>query len=143
MLMLLMSLMFVFLMAGCTSLIPRNCTAMGCISQLTINLTGNAPSEFRLKATGNAGEESVAQCKDGRAVDDGTPQAGSIFSRFKCSSMGVTLRRFAPDEVTLTVYWGESGVLTGIFRPAYTVLQPNGPGCSPSCRSGAVTMMLP
>lgn len=133
------------LLAGCSVLgatpTPKFCTEIGCISVLTVNLNGNVPNEYTVQVLANTGEALVVFCRNGQYVDQGTPQPTDVLP--ECGPTSVTLTGFAPDEVTVTVIWGANGAISGVFRPAYTVTEPNGPGCPPMCRTGAVSITIP
>ena len=133
------------LLAGCSVLgatpTPKFCTEIGCSSVLTVNLNGNIPSGYTLQVLANTGETFVVFCQNGQYVDQDTPQPKDV--RPECGPAKVTLTGFAPDEVTVTVIWGANGAISGVFRPAYTITEPNGPGCPPTCRTGAVSITIP
>jgi hypothetical protein len=135
----------ILLLAGCSILggtpTPRACTEIGCSSALTVNLNGNVPGEYTMQVLANTGEMVVVFCRNGQYVDQGTPQPGDVLP--ECGPASVTLTNFAPDEVKVAVIWGANGAVSGSFRPAYTVTEPNGPGCPPTCRTGAVSLTIP
>jgi len=135
----------VLLLTACNMLAatptPKFCTEIGCSSELTVNLSGNVPGEYTMQVLANTGESLVVFCRNGQYVDQGTPQPNNVLPA--CGPANVTLTGFAPDEATVTVIWGANGAITGIFRPAYTISEPNGPGCPPTCRTGAVSLTIP
>ena len=57
-------------------------------------------------------------------------------------SCGVSLLGFAPEELTLGIYWDNGGKVE-TFRPSYSIQRPNGPRCAPECRIGSLFVEIP
>lgn len=101
----------------------RVCTLIGCSSGLNIAIEGAADGPFRIEAT------------DGSTMQEFDCPAGARCER-------VTFDDFLPESVTVRVIAaGDTAITTS--RPTYTTLQPNGPGCPPSCRQATVTARKP
>ena len=114
------------LSAGCSSnpaSEERVCTLIGCNSGLNIALAGAADGPFRIEAT------------DGTAVHEFDCPAGARCER-------ISFDEFQPESVTVRVI-AAGDTATTTSRPTYTTVQPNGPGCPPSCRQATVTVRKP
>lgn len=104
----------------------RACTLIGCESGLTVVLD-DAPAEpyrVEVSAPGET-EPRVVECSSA------SPCGGRVF-----------LRDFTPESATVRVVAGGDTVAREV-RPTYETLQPNGPGCPPTCRQAEVRVTLP
>ena len=102
---------------------PIFCTLIGCDSSLIVALSG-APiqAQVTIVATGSDGSTKTRSCV----------AAGGY-----CS----VAFDFSPPTVTLQVSY-DSQTTTRTIQPAYTINQPNGPRCEPTCRSATVFVAL-
>jgi hypothetical protein len=102
---------------------PINCTLIGCGNSLTVVLSG-APiqAQVTIVATGSDGSTKTRSC----VAADGYCSVSFDFS---------------PPTVTLQVSY-DAQTTTRTIQPAYTINQPNGPRCGPTCRSATVSVAL-
>lgn len=122
-----LAVLFGVVAAGCSrpSRPGRVCTRIGCESGLEIQLDRTPAGAFRVEA---------------RAPGDAAPRV------FECPAAGqcggrVFFRDFTPDSATIRVIVGADTIVRSV-RPAYEIVQPNGPGCPPTCRQGRVRIDL-
>lgn len=112
--------------AGCAPAAPapRICTKIGCESGLSIEVEGAPQDPYRVEARAAGETPRVRECPS-------PPECGRIF-----------FPDFLPAEVTVEVIaGGERSSRT--VRPNVEVVQPNGPGCPPTCRQVRVTVPWP
>jgi hypothetical protein len=103
---------------------PRACTQIGCASGLQVVIDGAPAGAFRVEARAEDGEERARECA--------APEAcGRIF-----------FADFVPPAVTVRVIAGDA-VSSTTVRPDVVTLQPNGPGCPPTCRVARVEVPWP
>ncbi|MCJ7435221.1 MAG: hypothetical protein MUO77_17205 [Anaerolineales bacterium] len=118
--------------------IDQTCTAAGCGFSLQVELVGEMPSDFVLTAAASTGETVSVHCLNGMTLYDVQTMTGKSPT---CSQTGVSFLNFAPEQVMITVRWGDLEVSQS-FQPAYQVFFPNGPTCEPECRSARVDFDL-
>lgn len=116
-----------FSLAACARQAPpvRACTQIGCDDGLAVVVGGVPPDAgaYRVEVRA-AGETRVQECA--------TPQeCGRIF-----------FPSLLPDEVTVDVIAGTARSSRTV-RPEPRTVQPNGPGCPPTCRQAEVTVPWP
>ena len=132
--------LLVGILAGCSLLRPQSappqaCTLMGCQDSLTVTMSGRVPPEFTMELAQRNGRTIIVHCKDGSNVESG--DQGAAF----CTADGAIF--FAsPDIGSVTISW-EGGGIDSEIAPVYSVLQPNGPGCPPTCRTAEVGIPIP
>ena len=102
---------------------PITCSLIGCGNSLIVVLSG-APiqAQVTIVATGSDGSTKTRSC---------VAVGGSCAVAFD----------FSPPTVTLQVSY-DSQTTTRTIQPAYTIQQPNGPNCEPTCRSATVSVAL-
>ncbi len=116
----------------------RGCTEIGCSSGLIVRLTGHVPETFTIAAQRPGQPPIVAICPDGRiTVPEREGDATAM-----CEPDGVFFIGFTPEEVEIVVRSGQQG-LTTLVEPTYEKVQPNGPGCPPTCRQATVEINIP
>ena len=101
----------------------RMCTLIGCSSGLSIAIEGPADGPFTIEAS------------DGSVMETFACPAGARCER-------ATFDEFTPEQVTVRVIAG-GDTATTTSTPTYTTLQPNGPGCPPTCRQATVQARKP
>lgn len=115
------------LAAGCSSAsVPGEetmCTLIGCSSGLTVAIDGPAIGPFTVEAS------------DGSVMETFVCPTGARCER-------ATFDDFMPETVTVRIIGGADTATTSA-EPTYTTLQPNGPGCPPTCRQATVRARLP
>jgi hypothetical protein len=99
------------------------CTLMGCIDGLDIILTGSVPDSVTIEATSSGGETRTAECVRSDGCGD------------------VAFEGFHPEKVTVRISW-DGGSVAVTLEPAYSVSQPNGPDCGPTCLYSRVVVDL-
>lgn len=77
--------------------------------------------------------EIVVQCFE--------PEVHDTLHYSYCTMDGVAFIDFIPDEVFISVYY-EGQEVSELLLPEYTILQPNGPGCEPTCLTGRIELDL-
>jgi hypothetical protein len=97
---------------------------IGCEDGLTVVVAAAQQGPFRLAARGTDGTTREHECPPGQ-------ECGEIF-----------LPGFLPEEVTLELTAGGT-TSTRTVRPEVETLQPNGPGCPPTCRQARVSLPWP
>lgn len=129
--------------AACTDLNPQSvgpdaCTLIGCQDQVSVKFVRVGSFEYDATVT-----------LDGKA---GTFRCGAMgvqnavgVSVARCDQTGfVVLGRPASLEVSVTCGVGpdDAGVVrcSGSLKPVYKTVQPNGPGCAPTCYQAEVTL---
>lgn len=140
-------------LASCTSDV-KECTTIGCYSTVTLKETAatidrSAPERITVKACLDDRCWSASVSPDPAKV--GALRCGAVappdVASLECSISAATF------EATIMLYAGDTGVKdgnvvhisvddasgraydTGARSVSYTVSQPNGPGCDPTCRS--------
>lgn len=114
---------------------PQACTLIGCTDFLAVSLSEPVPDDFTIELTPESGETLFVRCSGGQRVEtDSSPGA-------ECFADGAHFP-VTPEHAHIEISW-----TTGFFEtdvtPAYSVSQPNGPGCEPICRQGTVILDLP
>lgn len=134
----------VLALAGCslfgTQQAPlRECTLMGCVDSLAIELVGQAPDEFTVEVIPDGGGAWEVRCAGGEAQVR-QPDDGSL--GVVCRPGSVVFFEVAPEEAAVRITWsgGETAQTT---RPVYESVRPNGPDCPPECRVGHVSIEMP
>ena len=107
-------LSLVLLLASCDQS-TGVCTLIGCNSGLTINVPAAAPIPYIISLQAPGAPELTLECTTSLC-------AHSVF-----------VPDYTPAHVTVTVQWQGGGSATKDVSPAYTISQPNGPNCSPTC----------
>lgn len=113
-------------LAGCDGLpFLQVCTEIGCSDGLRVDLLGEVPAEFTLRAEAAGEPPRVRECS-------------------KTSPCGSTLffEGFTPGQVTL-VLQSSAGPTEMTVAPSYSVFRPNGDDCPPKCRQGVVELTIP
>ena len=113
------------LAAGCsTAAEPKTCTEIGCTSGLTIKLDAApaGPIRVELLAGGENGARYVVDCPTVQGCAGGAWFPG-----------------FTGDYAVVRATTSE-GAFNWEVRPTYSVVQPNGPDCPPTCRTATVTL---
>lgn len=98
------------------------CTMIGCEDGLTVRAEGSPAGPYRIEIRAEGEETQVHECSS-------ASECGEIF-----------LIGFLPDEVTVEVVAEDGRRVSRTVRPEYEALQPNGPGCPPTCRQARVTV---
>jgi hypothetical protein len=109
--------------AGCSQSAPDNrvCTLVGCESGLAVALERAPQAPYRVEARAAGEETRVRECPSAQ-------DCGQIF-----------FADFLPEEVTIEVIGGADRS-SHTVRPNIETVQPNGPGCPPTCRQARVTV---
>jgi hypothetical protein len=116
------TLLMLPLLAGCEGLFgARDCTLIGCMNGLSIELTDIPPGPLKLEVVLPGGETQIMTC-----------------AQHTCPPY-FFVPDVRPDEVTLRVIT-DAGIRTETMRPQWSRTQPNGRGCDPVCWEGSVTM---
>ncbi|NIN70965.1 MAG: hypothetical protein GTO46_03300 [Gemmatimonadetes bacterium] len=105
---------------------PDVCTLIGCSDGLFVELAGKVPATCAVHLSATNWAPRIFECSDMVAGD---------------TALSYFLTDFYPDELTVGVFWDNS-VVVQTFTPTYEDVQPNGPGCLPTCRLGTVKMIL-
>jgi hypothetical protein len=136
---------------------PRACTDMGCMDGLRIQMTkatawpaGEYEMTFDLDGTAVncKGSLPLPACEQGPALSC-TPtervQVGESGCALPPEQHGWADVQIAesPTRVQVTIRHGAEVLHTSELQPQYRTLQPNGPGCEPTCRSAGATITLP
>lgn len=103
---------------------PRICTKIGCESGLAVVIEGTPQGSYRVEARAAGETARVHEC----ASPEGCTQ--------------VFFADFLPAEVTVEVIAGDQRS-TRTLRPVVESVEPNGPGCPPTCRQARVTVPWP
>ncbi len=114
-------------LGACELLVPRACTLIGCAPGLTVTLSP-VPS----------GAYSVELIVPG----DVTPRVLNCPDPSHCAAGVMVFNNVSAETVTVVVSSG-ANEFRRVVQPTYTTSRPNGPGCDPVCRQGAVTVVLP
>lgn len=101
------------------------CTLIGCESGLEVQLVGTPPEAYRVEAS---------------APGQPTPRVVECTATNPCGPR-VFLRDFTPESATIRLIVG-ADTATRTVRPSYETVQPNGPGCPPTCRQASVQIDL-
>ncbi|NJK63532.1 MAG: hypothetical protein HC921_13355 [Synechococcaceae cyanobacterium SM2_3_1] len=117
---------------GSDSPVGQTCTLLPCPNVLNVVVNAPGVNEYTLLATGSDGDSINVVCGDASSPPG---------DRGICSSTGVQLLDFTPEEVSLTLISADGRSVTETFRPDYTTLEPNGPGCG-TCQQATVTLSL-
>src|SRR5688572_28968794 len=88
----------------------RVCTQMGCVSEISVEFTGNIPPEYTVDVVGSDGTTLHLDCtfENNRRVVEGCRNGGIAIS-------GID---FGPKELTITIQW-KGGSATQTFTPDY------------------------
>jgi hypothetical protein len=116
----------VVLSVGC----GQDCSLVGCGDAVTVALVPGIDATY-----------DVTLVLDGEAEAFTCTTAGTSWvSVENCTGQGFLLRG-APESVEITVN-AEDGSWNGSLStsPTYRSYQPNGPGCTPTCRSASLTI---
>ena len=118
------------------------CTLIGCNDSLRITLAPTAPLPYRATLGFPGGAAVAFTCSSAGVAD----RIGEGIYSLTCSVESFTIQcarnpsycSTSPVRVELA---GESGVIrSGTLVPLYTMSQPNGPRCEPTCYSGVATL---
>lgn len=135
---------------------PRACTEIGCIDGLHIELEPNAswaPGRYRFVLEAG-GAEQVCEATIPLPPCEAPPVtcSGASFAQIGASgcAMPPAQHGFAtihfPDaheQVRVLVERDGEPLLDQALQPTYRTLQPNGPGCGPTCRSANARLSVP
>ena len=116
------------------------CTERDCGPTLSVRLDGKVPETYIFKVTTANDASREVRCVNGSG--DYGPNHFDSMSYLECHSFGVQFVNFAPDEMMITIDWGD-GNYSEMIRPDYRLFYPNGLDCPPECRSGSVTITIP
>lgn len=121
------ALLLALVSASCSSSpeTPRACTLIGCESGLEVQLVGAPAAPYRIEAS---------------APGQASPHIIECTARAPCGP-NVFLRDFTPEVATIRVIVGADATTRSV-QPTYETVQPNGPGCPPTCRHGKATIDL-
>ncbi len=111
-------------------LVIKTCTLEGCGATLKVELQGAVPSDFTVEITTAAGERAQAHCVGG-LNPDATPGAIPVYQPL-CGENELLFFGYSPEELDLTLRWGES-TLTRHLQTAVETVYPNGMECSWAC----------
>jgi hypothetical protein len=103
---------------------PRICTKIGCESGLAVVLEGTPQGSYRVEARAAGETARVRECA--------SPQ--------DCAQ--IFFADFLREEVTVEVIAGGKRSSRTV-RPEVETVEPNGPGCPPTCRQARVTVPWP
>jgi hypothetical protein len=115
----------VALLAGCNG-ISGGCTLIGCDSGLLVNLTQAPAGAYRIEVF---------------ATLDGPRYVYDCASAAQCGTTAF-FNDYTPESVTIRVTTA-AGTREQNAQPSYSVNQPNGPNCDPTCKQAQVTVALP
>lgn len=120
------ALFLAVLLAGCAPAAPapRACTKIGCESGLAVEVEGTPQGSYRVEVRAAGETPRVRECPS-------PPECSQIF-----------FADFLPAEVTVEVIAGAERSSRTV-RPQIEVVEPNGPGCPPTCRQARVTVPWP
>ena len=139
------------LLAGCGDKVDVSCTDIGCQDGLQVDF------EPVLETAGDYEVEIVVdgvstRCLASLPLDAEAPSScdeegvylttsGSALSEDQHEITGVYLTA-GPDTVSIGVLRDEAEVGGDTLSPTYTVVQPNGPECEPTCRSASASVTI-
>jgi hypothetical protein len=111
------------LLGGCagSSEPAQACTLIGCESGLEVELHATPGGGFEVEAL---------------APGDTAPRRFECDPAVQCGGRAF-FSGFTPESVTIRVLT-ETDTLVRSLAPVYDTLQPNGPGCPPTCRRATV-----
>jgi hypothetical protein len=94
----------------------RACTMIGCSDGLTVTVANAPPAAYTVEVI----------------LPDGSVRSGRCEVAAQCAN-GVFVENVSAEQVTVRIVSGASSS-SQVVRPQYTVSQPNGPDCPPTCR---------
>jgi len=100
-------------------------TLAGCSDVLSVELLGQLPEEFTLRAEAPGEEPQIRECSSAN-------QCGST----------VFFEDFTPEQVKL-VFQTAAGSTEMTVSPRYSAFRPNVKDCPPKCRQGVVEFPIP
>ena len=126
---------------SCGSLSPT-CTLIGCGDSITVTLQPTMGLPYRATLSFPQGETVTFRC-----TSTGVPDAvqEGLASIWCTPGSFMVMCQGAPDycstsPVTLAVVGPDGNERSGVVTPSYSVSQPNGPRCGPTCTSGKATL---
>ena len=106
----------------------RICTDIGCGHSVFVEFVGQLPEACIIQVSSPQWQQpQVFRCSD-------MMPAGS--------EVRLNIREAVPDEVSVFVIDARQVVARETFTPEYTVSQPHGPNCPPTCYSATMTLAL-
>ncbi len=118
------------------------CTLIGCGDSLRVNLEPAMALPYRAALSFPGGQAVTFQCTSGGVQD----RTGDGLSLVSCDATAFTLQCSAApgycstSPVGVEVVGADGARRTATLAPTYNVSQPNGPECSPTCRSGVASL---
>jgi hypothetical protein len=128
---------------------------MACEDRIIVRFGGTAPERYTVEVAETGGETITFGCNNGEMVDGS--YRSSLYGedimqpairwmtackadRFEDAS-GFYIGSFTPAEVMITIRWDGKSFSQKV-SPDYQVVQPNGPGCEPICKSAEILVTL-
>jgi len=122
--------------------VVRVCTVIGCNDSLRIVLAPVAALPYQARMTFPGGEAVSFQC----ASEGVQGRTGDGVYSLTCGEEGFTLEcnrnpsYCSTRPVQVEVIPPDGARRNGTLTPQYTVSQPNGPACEPTCYAGVATL---
>ena len=127
--------------AGCDRIGSPSCTLIGCGDSLNVTWQPAADVPYQATLTFPGGERVAFRCS-GTGLAEGVE--GKV-AFVRCSPGSLTVMcGGAPDycstaPVDIQVVGPQGQELRGVVTPQYSVSQPNGPDCAPTCKVGTAS----
>lgn len=119
--------------------IGKDCTLIGCLNQLTIEVTGAGDVIGLSGSVTVGGRTFVVDCDDPAATEvtcDGSAIIVQLADGEGGGEVGWSLSADGADT------GGQGYAGEGTFTPTWTTSEPNGPDCGPTCTSGVGEVAL-
>jgi hypothetical protein len=110
---------------GCSDILPRACTLIGCDHQLLVAFETPPSGAVRVEA-----------------LEDGATSPRVIECPVGSCSFGARFTDFTPAHVVITVIT-DQGSKQFDLQPEYEQVRPNGRDCPPECTQARVVVSLP
>lgn len=131
---------FLVILAAAVTGCNTDCTEIGCYDGFSFEF--NVPLEVQGSLSVAMTGDVKRQCSQLSSSDVGACyDAGITFERTASGRISaVRVQGVHPEQVQLEVSYGGSLQLEASGSPTYERMQPNGPGCPPTCLSGKLVV---
>ena len=110
-------------LSACGDITERSCSIRPCPAELVVEVQGPPGVAYTVYVSASGEETRTQPCSSLEAI---------------CT---VYLTDFGPEEVPVRITWADQEA-EAQFTPAYETVHPNGPDCSPTCRTATVVMVV-
>lgn len=128
---------------------PKACTEIGCMDGVSLDFSLTDPGNYIVTAT-TTPDHGVTQCTvplpfDGSETCSGPGQLGLSGSELPPDQQAISGMTFTFTDLTevhLNVNLDGASIIDHAYPVSYTISQPNGPDCEPTCSSDMIECQI-